>query len=114
MASLLYPQLLGTCSLSRLTKSIPRLANRFASLSGAVFSASCVVPLFHFAGSGVCSSLPRALHLAVIHEHEAFLDSILQYTAGTEYLDLQNDLGQVGPRLEHFLSVSSSIFQWGN
>lgn len=36
-----------------------------------------------------------ALHLAVIHEHEAFLDSILQYTGGTEYLDLQNDLGQV-------------------
>lgn len=33
--------------------------------------------------------------MAVIHEHEAFLDSILQYTGGTEYLDLQNDLGQV-------------------
>ena len=37
----------------------------------------------------------RALHLAVIHEHEAFLDSILQRTAGTAYMDLQNDLGQV-------------------
>lgn len=37
----------------------------------------------------------RALHLAVIHEHEAFLDSILQHTEGTAYLDLQNDLGQV-------------------
>lgn len=37
----------------------------------------------------------RALHLAVIHEHEAFLDSILQRAAGTAYMDLQNDLGQV-------------------
>ncbi|KAM8982809.1 NF-kappa-B inhibitor beta [Ara ararauna] len=35
-----------------------------------------------------------ALHLAVIHEHEAFLDAILQHAAGTRYLDVQNDLGQ--------------------
>ncbi|KAM6033192.1 LOW QUALITY PROTEIN: NF-kappa-B inhibitor beta [Chlamydotis macqueenii] len=35
-----------------------------------------------------------ALHLAVIHEHEPFLDSILQRAAGSAYLDLQNDLGQ--------------------
>ncbi|XP_036601311.1 NF-kappa-B inhibitor beta [Trichosurus vulpecula] len=35
-----------------------------------------------------------ALHLAVIHQHEAFLDFLLHFTAGTEYLDLQNDLGQ--------------------
>ncbi|XP_028920641.1 NF-kappa-B inhibitor beta [Ornithorhynchus anatinus] len=34
------------------------------------------------------------LHLAVIHQHEAFLEFLLQYTAGTQYLDLQNDLGQ--------------------
>ncbi|XP_053908828.1 NF-kappa-B inhibitor beta, partial [Cuculus canorus] len=35
-----------------------------------------------------------ALHLAVIHEHEPFLDSILRHTAGSAFLDLQNDLGQ--------------------
>lgn len=37
----------------------------------------------------------RALHLAVIHRHEPFLDFLLGFAAGTEYLDLQNDLGQV-------------------
>lgn len=37
----------------------------------------------------------RALHLAVIHQHEPFLDFLLGFAAGTEYLDLQNDLGQV-------------------
>ncbi|XP_077708797.1 NF-kappa-B inhibitor beta isoform X2 [Canis aureus] len=37
-----------------------------------------------------------ALHLAVIHQHEPFLDFLLGFAAGTEYLDLQNDLGQ-GP-----------------
>ncbi|XP_069063003.1 NF-kappa-B inhibitor beta isoform X2 [Pleurodeles waltl] len=40
--------------------------------------------------AGVCG----ALHLAVIHEHEAFLDAVLQYMGKTEFLDLQNDLGQ--------------------
>ncbi|XP_069313179.1 NF-kappa-B inhibitor beta isoform X2 [Eulemur rufifrons] len=35
-----------------------------------------------------------ALHLAVIHQHEPFLDFLLGFSAGTEYLDLQNDLGQ--------------------
>ncbi|XP_044234001.1 NF-kappa-B inhibitor beta isoform X3 [Ursus arctos] len=35
-----------------------------------------------------------ALHLAVIHQHEPFLDFLLGFAAGTEYLDLQNDLGQ--------------------
>lgn len=39
--------------------------------------------------------VPRALHLAVIHQHEPFLDFLLGFSAGTEYLDLQNDLGQV-------------------
>ncbi|XP_055225296.1 NF-kappa-B inhibitor beta isoform X3 [Gorilla gorilla gorilla] len=37
-----------------------------------------------------------ALHLAVIHQHEPFLDFLLGFSAGTEYMDLQNDLGQ-GP-----------------
>lgn len=40
----------------------------------------------------------RALHLAVIHQHEPFLDFLLGFAAGTEYLDLQNDLGQVSHR----------------
>ncbi|XP_043918752.1 NF-kappa-B inhibitor beta-like [Protopterus annectens] len=35
-----------------------------------------------------------ALHLAVIHEHEPFLDYILQFVEGEDYLDVQNDLGQ--------------------
>ncbi|XP_027765041.1 NF-kappa-B inhibitor beta [Empidonax traillii] len=35
-----------------------------------------------------------ALHLAVIHEHEEFLESILRHTEHSPYLDLQNDLGQ--------------------
>ncbi|XP_037586630.1 NF-kappa-B inhibitor beta isoform X3 [Cebus imitator] len=35
-----------------------------------------------------------ALHLAVIHQHEPFLDFLLGFSAGTEYMDLQNDLGQ--------------------
>ncbi|XP_068854485.1 NF-kappa-B inhibitor beta isoform X2 [Aphelocoma coerulescens] len=38
-----------------------------------------------------------ALHLAVIHEHEEFLESILRHTEHSPYLDLQNDLGQVTP-----------------
>lgn len=35
-----------------------------------------------------------ALHLAVIHEHEPFLDYILLFVEGEDYLDVQNDLGQ--------------------
>lgn len=31
----------------------------------------------------------------MIHQHEPFLDFLLGFAAGTEYLDLQNDLGQV-------------------
>lgn len=31
----------------------------------------------------------------MIHQHEPFLDFLLGFSAGTEYLDLQNDLGQV-------------------
>lgn len=31
----------------------------------------------------------------MIHQHEPFLDFLLSFAAGTEYLDLQNDLGQV-------------------
>ncbi|XP_030400291.1 NF-kappa-B inhibitor beta [Gopherus evgoodei] len=50
-----------------------------------------------------------ALHLAVIHEHEAFLDSILQYTAGTEYLDLQNDLGQTALHIAVILGASNFV-----
>ncbi|RLV62333.1 hypothetical protein DV515_00019424, partial [Chloebia gouldiae] len=41
-----------------------------------------------------------ALHLAVIHEHEEFLESILRHTERSPYLDLQNDLGQVRQRRE--------------
>ncbi|XP_075346178.1 LOW QUALITY PROTEIN: NF-kappa-B inhibitor beta [Mycteria americana] len=50
-----------------------------------------------------------ALHLAVIHEHEAFLDSILQYTGGTEYLDLQNDLGQTALHIAVILGLSGFV-----
>ncbi|XP_074873851.1 NF-kappa-B inhibitor beta [Carettochelys insculpta] len=50
-----------------------------------------------------------ALHLAVIHEHEAFLDSILQYTAGTEYLDLQNDLSQTALHIAVILGASNFV-----
>ncbi|KAM9113084.1 NF-kappa-B inhibitor beta [Pangshura tecta] len=50
-----------------------------------------------------------ALHLAVIHEHEAFLDSILQYMAGTEYLDLQNDLGQTALHVAVILGASNFV-----
>jgi hypothetical protein len=46
----------------------------------------------------LCFSVSRALHLAVIHQHEPFLDFLLGFSAGTEYLDLQNDLGQVSCR----------------
>ncbi|XP_034648205.1 NF-kappa-B inhibitor beta [Trachemys scripta elegans] len=50
-----------------------------------------------------------ALHLAVIHEHEAFLDSILQYMARTEYLDLQNDLGQTALHIAVILGASNFV-----
>ncbi|XP_074932474.1 NF-kappa-B inhibitor beta [Phalacrocorax aristotelis] len=50
-----------------------------------------------------------ALHLAVIHEHEAFLDSILAYTGGTEYLDLQNDLGQTALHIAVILGLSGFV-----
>uniref|UniRef100_A0A8C4X3V3 NF-kappa-B inhibitor alpha n=1 Tax=Erpetoichthys calabaricus TaxID=27687 RepID=A0A8C4X3V3_ERPCA len=43
-------------------------------------------------------SLYSALHLAVIHEHTLFLEYILNFISGdpsrTEYLNVQNDLGQ--------------------
>ncbi|XP_064359009.1 NF-kappa-B inhibitor beta isoform X2 [Dromaius novaehollandiae] len=50
-----------------------------------------------------------ALHLAVIHEHEAFLDSILQYAGGTEYLDLQNDLGQTALHIAVILGLAGFV-----
>uniref|UniRef100_U3FZ97 NF-kappa-B inhibitor beta n=1 Tax=Micrurus fulvius TaxID=8637 RepID=U3FZ97_MICFL len=50
-----------------------------------------------------------ALHLAVIHEHEAFLDSILQYTHGTDYLDIQNDLGQTALHIAVILGASGFV-----
>ncbi|KAH0631544.1 hypothetical protein JD844_005917 [Phrynosoma platyrhinos] len=50
-----------------------------------------------------------ALHLAVIHEHEAFLDSILQYTQGTDYLDIQNDLGQTALHIAVILGASDFV-----
>lgn len=50
-----------------------------------------------------------ALHLAVIHEHEAFLDSILQRTAGTAYMDLQNDLGQTALHLAVILGLPGFV-----
>lgn len=50
-----------------------------------------------------------ALHLAVIHEHEAFLDSILQYTRGTDYLDIQNDLGQTALHIAVILGASDFV-----
>ncbi|XP_054436785.1 NF-kappa-B inhibitor beta isoform X3 [Pteronotus mesoamericanus] len=48
----------------------------------------------HLVFSYVTEDGDTALHLAVIHQHEPFLDFLLGYVAGTEYLDLQNDLGQ--------------------
>ncbi|KAL8219855.1 UNVERIFIED_CONTAM: hypothetical protein K2H54_035013 [Gekko kuhli] len=50
-----------------------------------------------------------ALHLTVIHEHEAFLDSILQYTEGTDYLDIQNDLGQTALHIAVILDASDFV-----
>ncbi|XP_072464433.1 NF-kappa-B inhibitor beta [Notamacropus eugenii] len=48
-----------------------------------------------------------ALHLAVIHQHEAFLDFLLHFTAGTEYLDLQNDLGQTALHIAAILGEAA-------
>ncbi|XP_003420876.1 NF-kappa-B inhibitor beta [Loxodonta africana] len=50
-----------------------------------------------------------ALHLAVIHQHEPFLDFLLSFAAGTEYLDLQNDLGQTALHLASILGEASTV-----
>lgn len=50
-----------------------------------------------------------ALHLAVIHQHEPFLDFLLGFSAGTEYLDLQNDLGQTALHLAAILGEASTV-----
>ncbi|XP_021556720.1 NF-kappa-B inhibitor beta isoform X3 [Neomonachus schauinslandi] len=50
-----------------------------------------------------------ALHLAVIHQHEPFLDFLLGFAAGTEYLDLQNDLGQTALHLAAILGEASAV-----
>uniref|UniRef100_A0AC11DBP0 NFKB inhibitor beta n=1 Tax=Ovis aries TaxID=9940 RepID=A0AC11DBP0_SHEEP len=50
-----------------------------------------------------------ALHLAVIHQHEPFLDFLLGFAAGTEYLDLQNDLGQTALHLAAILEEASAV-----
>ncbi|XP_006068750.4 NF-kappa-B inhibitor beta [Bubalus bubalis] len=50
-----------------------------------------------------------ALHLAVIHRHEPFLDFLLGFAAGTEYLDLQNDLGQTALHLAAILEEASAV-----
>nr|KAF6407569.1 NFKB inhibitor beta [Molossus molossus] len=50
-----------------------------------------------------------ALHLAVIHQHEPFLDFLLGFAAGTEYLDLQNDLGQTALHLAAILGEASTV-----
>lgn len=50
-----------------------------------------------------------ALHLAVIHQHDPFLDFLLGFAAGTEYLDLQNDLGQTALHLAAILGEVSAV-----
>lgn len=50
-----------------------------------------------------------ALHLAVILQHEPFLDFLLGFAAGTEYLDLQNDLGQTALHLAAILGEASTV-----
>ncbi|XP_007524033.1 NF-kappa-B inhibitor beta [Erinaceus europaeus] len=50
-----------------------------------------------------------ALHLAVIHQHEPFLDFLLSFAAGTEYMDLQNDLGQTALHLAAILGEASAL-----
>ncbi|XP_006901143.1 PREDICTED: NF-kappa-B inhibitor beta [Elephantulus edwardii] len=50
-----------------------------------------------------------ALHLAVIHQHEPFLDFLLSFAVGTEYLDLQNDLGQTALHLAAILGEATTV-----
>ncbi|XP_075393307.1 NF-kappa-B inhibitor beta [Tenrec ecaudatus] len=50
-----------------------------------------------------------ALHLAVIHQHEPFLAFLLTFAAGTEFLDLQNDLGQTALHLAAILGEASTV-----
>ncbi|XP_059132643.1 NF-kappa-B inhibitor beta isoform X2 [Peromyscus eremicus] len=57
----------------------------------------------------ITSLMTLALHLAVIHRHEPFLDFLLGFSAGTEYLDLQNDLGQTALHLAAILGEASTV-----
>ncbi|XP_027487181.1 LOW QUALITY PROTEIN: NF-kappa-B inhibitor beta-like [Corapipo altera] len=50
-----------------------------------------------------------ALHLAVIHEHEEFLESILRHTERSPYLDLQNDLGQSALHIAVVLGLAGAV-----
>ncbi|NXU94962.1 IKBB inhibitor, partial [Xiphorhynchus elegans] len=50
-----------------------------------------------------------ALHLAVIHEHEEFLESILRHTEHSPYLDLQNDLGQSALHIAVVLGLAGAV-----
>ncbi|XP_036988901.2 NF-kappa-B inhibitor beta [Artibeus jamaicensis] len=63
----------------------------------------------HLVFSYVTEDGDTALHLAVIHQHEPFLDFLLGYVAGTEYLDLQNDLGQTALHLAAILGEASTV-----
>ncbi|XP_017362032.2 NF-kappa-B inhibitor beta isoform X1 [Cebus imitator] len=70
-----------------------------------------VVGNFPQGGSARTPAKPsyRALHLAVIHQHEPFLDFLLGFSAGTEYMDLQNDLGQTALHLAAILGEASTV-----
>ncbi|XP_005534272.1 PREDICTED: NF-kappa-B inhibitor beta [Pseudopodoces humilis] len=50
-----------------------------------------------------------ALHLAVIHEHEQFLESILRHTRHSPYLDLQNHLGQSALHIAVVLGLAGAV-----
>ncbi|XP_058715896.1 NF-kappa-B inhibitor beta isoform X2 [Poecile atricapillus] len=50
-----------------------------------------------------------ALHLAVIHEHEEFLESILRHTRHSPYLDLQNHLGQSALHIAVVLGLAGAV-----
>uniref|UniRef100_A0A0K8RYY2 NF-kappa-B inhibitor beta-like protein n=1 Tax=Crotalus horridus TaxID=35024 RepID=A0A0K8RYY2_CROHD len=78
---------------------------------GAVHLQSQVAPeaWLHHVLAFVTEDGDTALHLAVIHEHEAFLDSILQYTHRTDYLDIQNNLGQTALHIAVILGASSFV-----
>nr|XP_033811015.1 NF-kappa-B inhibitor beta [Geotrypetes seraphini] len=52
-----------------------------------------------------------ALHLAVIHEHEEFLGTLLRFTENTEFLDLQNDLGQTALHIAVIIGLPTFIKQ---